>query len=69
MVQYITEAQAHGAKPLLENDDEHGIDLSNIEHMNFGSDACSGTLRFANSSSLTPLLLSNSSYPKCTLLV
>lgn len=45
VVQYITEAQAHGAKPLLENDDERGLDLSNIEHMNFGSDACSGTLR------------------------
>lgn len=48
MVQYITEAQAHGAKPLLENDDDQGIELSNIEHMNFGSDACSGTLRFVN---------------------
>ncbi|KAH6803856.1 hypothetical protein C2S51_032103 [Perilla frutescens var. frutescens] len=45
VVQYITEAQAHGAKSLLENDDEQGIELSNIEQMNFGSDACSGTLR------------------------
>lgn len=45
VVQYITEAQAHGAKPLLENDDEQGIELSNMEQMNFGSDACSGTLR------------------------
>lgn len=48
VVQYITEAQAHGAEPLPENDDEHGIELSNVDHMNFGSDACSGTLRFGH---------------------
>ncbi|GER48969.1 mads box protein [Striga asiatica] len=44
VVQYITEAQAAN-DPLLENDDDHGLDLSNVDHMNFGSDACSGTLR------------------------
>ncbi|KAL3613791.1 hypothetical protein CASFOL_041865 [Castilleja foliolosa] len=47
VVQYITEAQTQGDNnPLLENDDDHGIDISNVDHMNFGSsDACSGTLR------------------------
>lgn len=46
VVQYITEAQAQGAETLLENDDDHGIELSNVDNMNFGSDACSDTLRF-----------------------
>ncbi|KAL7144019.1 hypothetical protein ABFS83_08G230600 [Erythranthe nasuta] len=45
VVQYITEAQAQGAETLLENDDDHGIELSNMDNMNFGSDECSGTLR------------------------
>ncbi|XP_057786076.1 agamous-like MADS-box protein AGL104 [Salvia miltiorrhiza] len=45
VVQYLTEAQTHGAKPLLENEDDQGIELSNIEHVNFGSDACSANLR------------------------
>ncbi|KAK6150454.1 hypothetical protein DH2020_015386 [Rehmannia glutinosa] len=44
VVQYITEAEA-GGDPLLENDDDHGIELSNVDHLNFGSDACSATLR------------------------
>ncbi|KAL6576042.1 hypothetical protein OROHE_000513 [Orobanche hederae] len=46
VVQYITEAQAQGGDdPLLENDDDHGIQLNNVDYMNFGSDACSDTLR------------------------
>lgn len=46
VVQYITEAQAHGTESLLENGDEHGIELSNGDHLNFGSDASSANLRF-----------------------
>ncbi|KAL6552181.1 hypothetical protein OROGR_008335 [Orobanche gracilis] len=34
-----------GDDPLLENDDDHGIQLSNVDYMNFGSDECSGTMR------------------------
>ncbi|XP_047945297.1 agamous-like MADS-box protein AGL66 [Salvia hispanica] len=45
VVQYITEAHTNGAKPLLENDDDQGMELANIEHINFGLDACSATLR------------------------
>ncbi|KAL8472051.1 hypothetical protein ACS0TY_028689 [Phlomoides rotata] len=52
VVQYITEAQAHGAEPLLENDDEHGIELSNVDHLNFGSDASSAPLRKHSSPTL-----------------
>ena len=46
VVQYITEAHTNGAKPLLENDDDQGMELANIEHINFGLDACSATLRY-----------------------
>ncbi|KAG8373335.1 hypothetical protein BUALT_Bualt11G0013500 [Buddleja alternifolia] len=45
VVQYITEAQVLGATHSLENEENHGIVLTNGDHMNIGSDASSFNIR------------------------